>query len=196
MENFDHELFEVDEQIRALDEYDTSNDEDDKIDIKYEDLDDDIVTFNVSEPGPPPAKVARKSSPSKSAAKHPKKLTKRRGHLDPEDVQALEKERGFRMELRGTKGKEGGRKKKVYNYICLTCGYQCKHLSGATDHVNVEHRKVPLECTECDYVTFRWKNISHHRLKFHKLKGMSCPVEGCNFTGGEKNINYRCTFPK
>ena len=120
MENFDHELFEVDEQIRALDEYDTSNDEDDKIDIKYEDLDDDIVTFNVSEPGPPPAKVARKSSPSKSAAKHPKKLTKRRGHLDPEDVQALEEERGFRMEMRGTKGKEGGRKKKVYNYIWNT----------------------------------------------------------------------------
>ena len=75
MENFDHELFEVDEQIRALDEYDTSNDEDDKIDIKYEDLDDDIVTFNVSEPGPPPAKVARKSFPSENAAKHPKKLT-------------------------------------------------------------------------------------------------------------------------
>jgi len=119
------------------------------------------------------------------------KRVKRRGHLEPEDIHALEEERGFRMvektQEKTTSSKGGGgsgkKKKKEIDYVCLSCNHTCNYLSAATDHVNVHHRKIPLECTECDYVTFRWKNISHHRLKFHNLKGMPCPVEGCHFTG-------------
>ena len=102
---------------------------------------------------------------------------KRRGHLEPEDIHALEEERGFRMvektqeKTTSSKGGSGKKKKKEIDYVCLSCNHTCNYLSAATDHVNVHHRKIPLECTECDYVTFRWKNISHHRLKFHNLKG-------------------------
>ena len=66
--------------------------------------------------------------------------------------------------------------------VCITCNFRCKRQNVMKDHVNEVHLRVPLPCTDCDYVTFKWKALWGHRYKQHGLGAMRCP--SCpNFRG-------------
>ena len=57
------------------------------------------------------------------------------------------------------------------------------HCTKFQQHVNIEHTKIPLDCSECSFTTFNSDILSFHRLNVHNLKAMKCPLEGCKFTG-------------
>ena len=102
---------------------------------------------------------------------------KRSGHMDEEDQEAVNEQRGYSI----TKVHKPDKAKPVSQFECTQCTFKIHHISMMLDHVNAEHRKVPLECTECDFVTFKWKTLSQHRIKSHSLLSMRCPE--CNFKG-------------
>jgi len=106
------------------------------------------------------------------------RIVKRTGHLDEEDQEKVNKERGYKIEILACQRKT---QKGFRRHICMECSYESPYLSSMADHVNVNHKKIPLECTECDYVTLAWKGLTLHRQKKHKLKAMKCP--DCNFKG-------------
>ena len=105
---------------------------------------------------------------------------KRKRQLDDEDKAKLDQERGYTIETLAKMSKSSGSKgEKVFR--CVECAFQTPYDSTMADHVNSEHKRIPLECTECDYVCFKWKQIHLHRRKKHLMKGMKCPE--CNFKG-------------
>jgi len=108
------------------------------------------------------------------------KIVKRMGHLDEEDQEMVDKDRGYRIQVVICK-KNHEQQKGLRRHVCLECPYESPYLSSMADHVNINHKKVPLECTECDHLTLSWKGITLHRQKKHRLRAMRCP--DCNFKG-------------
>ena len=70
-------------------------------------------------------------------------------------------------------------KAKKQIHTCLYCGYSNHKLNNVSEHVNIHHKKLALQCTECSYTTLRNQCLSLHRLKKHNLGAMRCPL--CKF---------------
>ena len=67
-------------------------------------------------------------------------------------------------------------------YICKKCPtFKTSHNSTLRDHVNVEHMKISLKCTHCDFETLRFKTLNSHRKQSHGLGAFACWMEKCSF---------------
>lgn len=67
-------------------------------------------------------------------------------------------------------------------FICKKCPtFKTSHNSTLRDHINVEHMKIPLRCTHCDFETFRFKTLNSHRKQHHGLNAFACWMDRCNF---------------
>jgi len=67
-------------------------------------------------------------------------------------------------------------------FICKKCPtFKTSHNSTLRDHINVEHMKIPLRCTHCDFETLRFKTLNSHRKSHHGLGAFVCYMDKCNF---------------
>ena len=67
-------------------------------------------------------------------------------------------------------------------YICKKCpAFKTSHNSTMRDHINVEHMKIALKCTHCDFETLRFKTLNSHRKQYHGLGAFACWMEKCSF---------------
>ena len=111
----------------------------------------------------PPSK--RKKIPKTKCHKNKKMCSLKRSQEE------IDQRRGYSIHLKGGGGTGGilsgaslggsGKAKKVYK--CTHCDYNSSSSSMIWKHVNVEHNKVRLECTECDYWTLNATNLLNHR---------------------------------
>jgi len=189
----------VDARLREIDQLCGGSDDDEENEQEMVLEGDDIITViktedggivevvaTPDEGGGPPVKTeactkeikAETPGTSKPLPSVPKRAhLKRSGHMDEEDVRLVSEQRGYTVSKEFNAEKD----KVMACYTCCYCQARVWHNSMILDHVNGEHRKIPLDCTECDYTTFLWKTLSNHRIKVHGLLSMKCP--DCNFKG-------------